>query len=254
MAGEFDRYLVAHAQTEGWFGVEAAALWDTLLTAQREQGIVGDLLEIGVWHGKSAALAAMHVDRSRERLWLVDLWLKEEEVRATLARVGAAYPEDIQVRRCDSRSLSRDRALRRERFRWIHIDGEHTADAVSSDLELARRLLDPRGIICIDDFFNWMYPQVTSAVFETLRRRRRQLTLFLCGFNKAYVCATRFADTYLSYCRHHLVSAMQERGQLVTLAKTASFEDIGCFSVGRRIEGRTLRGTDWKPDKIPTWD
>ena len=32
-------------------------------------------------------------------------------------------------------------------FRWIHIDGEHSAQAVSNDLALAEMLLSDRGIL-----------------------------------------------------------------------------------------------------------
>ena len=38
-------------------------------------------------------------------------------------------------------------------FRWIHIDGEHTAQAVSNDLAIAETLLSDRGILVLDDFF-----------------------------------------------------------------------------------------------------
>ena len=58
----------------------------------------------------------------------------------------------------------------RRSFRWIHIDGEHTGQAVGNDLAIAHELLADDGIICIDDFFNPAYAQVSAASFPFYTR------------------------------------------------------------------------------------
>ena len=51
-----EKYRSMFRRTPGWFQWEAAAIWDALYEFHRTEGIHGDLLEIGVFRGKSAAL------------------------------------------------------------------------------------------------------------------------------------------------------------------------------------------------------
>ena len=42
----FERYMDLHAEVEGWFSPQSAALWDALLDWQTARGIKGHMLEI----------------------------------------------------------------------------------------------------------------------------------------------------------------------------------------------------------------
>jgi hypothetical protein len=55
----------------GWFNLDDIAHFTLVLRTQESSGLAGDLLEIGCYHGRSAALLAMHL-RAGERLLLSD--------------------------------------------------------------------------------------------------------------------------------------------------------------------------------------
>jgi len=248
----FARYRAIHAATDGWFALEAAAAWNAFLAFQRERGPAGNLLEIGVWHGKSAALLALHTDPLRETCVLVDCYLNDPAVKETLAKTGDAWRETVKFVRRDSASLVIDPMVVEgfSSFRFIHIDGEHSARAVSSDLSLAQTLLAANGIVCIDDFLSWLYPQVTEAVFRYLRENPDHFTLFLCGHNKGYLARTHFVHEYLAFCDHRLQDEVEAHGFELMLAKTTQPAELNCFSLGPRLAGARRRGPDWDQDTL----
>ncbi len=248
----FERYLAIHTDTEGWFAEEAAAAWDALLAFQRRRGQAGNLLEIGVWHGKSAALLALHTDFSRETCVLVDRYMNDPVVESTLDRARPDWREAVNLVRIDSARLVVDPLVVEgfASFRWIHIDGEHSARAVSSDLSLAATLLAEDGIVCLDDFLSWLYPQVTEAVFRYLRENPDHFSLFLCGHNKGYLARTHFVHEYLGFCDRELLDEIEARGFEPMLAKTTYPAELNCFSLGPRSANVRRRGPDWEQGRI----
>jgi hypothetical protein len=51
-----------------------------------------------------------------------------------------------------------------KRLRMISVDGSHTTHNTANDLRIAHRLLQPGGIIVVDDYFNGGYPMVAEGV------------------------------------------------------------------------------------------
>jgi len=248
----FDRYMRIYEEIYGWFSVESAALWDSLLGLQTERGQAGHLLEIGVHHGKSAALIAMHADPRRESCVLVDRYLAEPHVRHALPLAGRTLDDSIQLMRVDSTRLAVEPLVVAgfAQFRWIHIDGEHTARAVMSDLALAHALLGEDGIVCVEDFFNWWYPQITEAVLRYCCDNSEHFQLFLCGYDKAYLARPRVKHDLLEHCADRVVEDMEERGVASMVTKTSWPAELNCFGIGGRHENRTHRGPDWDEDTI----
>ena len=144
------RFLDSFSDVPGWFYPESAAIWDTLLSYQTASNIYGNLLEIGVFQGKSAAMAALH-RQGEETCILVDpLPLKgaRQRIESVLPEAKCEYIQEMSQhlpRHAFVRDAARD-------FRWIHIDGEHSAQAMQNDLAIAESLLSDRGILVIDDF------------------------------------------------------------------------------------------------------
>jgi hypothetical protein len=136
-------------------------------------------------------------------------------------------------------------------FRWIHIDGEHTGRAVTNDLEIARNFLSRDGIVCLDDFMSPAYPQITAATFAFLERHRDELTLFLAGFNKGYVCRTAQAQAYLRFLQQKLFDELTRRNvDNVTVWKSTDPADMNCFGMTAKLLQVDVRGPDWAPDTI----
>lgn len=238
-------YRSRYASTVGWFAEGAIVTWDALLSFQSERGQHGDLLEIGVLRGKSAAMLAVHA-RTDETVVLVDPALQQEAIDL----VANAHPHGnllLRVRSQDMAGLA-DIVQRRGRCRWVHIDGEHSGRAVRSDLAIAADLLATDGIICLDDFFAPAYPQITEAAFRFLDERRGDFQLFLAGGRKAYVCARTAAPAYLAFVRTRLPAQYRRRGFTdFTLCKTTDIADMNCFGLTERRKEGDFKGPDMDP-------
>lgn len=246
-----DAYRRIAGGIEGWFFDGAIAVWDALLAFQQRRRIDGNLLEIGVHHGKSAALMAMYAEPG-DKVVLVDYELKPAPIEQALRAAQPAKGVEFVTVHGDSRDLPDSplaNATRRS-YRWIHIDGEHTGGAVSSDLATANRLLAKEGVVVVDDFFSWLYPQVTESVLRYVREHPDDLALFLCGFNKAYLARPHFVHEYLRFCAEELPAALAARGQQATVGKTTFPAEMNTFGVGPRFQGKALRGPDWDDQTI----
>jgi predicted O-methyltransferase YrrM len=134
-------------------------------------GAEGDIVEIGSWQGRSTAfLAQACEDIGSGTVHAID-WFRgnpgkehlfavsggaERALRANLERVGLASRVVVHADR--SEHVNRD-AL--GSLRMLFIDGEHTHQAVSADLEYAA-LLAPSGLLVLHDYTN-AYPGVVTA-------------------------------------------------------------------------------------------
>jgi hypothetical protein len=234
----------------GYFITEAAGAWDAFLDFQETSAIPGNLVEIGVWKGKSASLLALHL-RAEDKLVLIDLGFPAD-VRA---RLDAIAPKNglIYIEQRSSRPLPAALASSWPRsVRFFHIDGEHTGEAVINDLRLASLWLSDTGLICLDDFFNPMYPQLTAAVFEYLAVHRHELALVLVGHNKGYLCRPTASHLDRRFIRIRLVQALAERGfRDITAFKTTQASDMNCFGIGARFKDLDYYGLDQDPGQMP---
>jgi len=75
--------------------------------------------------------------------------------------------------KADSREITardlRDK-LGQGAVRFSHIDGHHSRECLTNDLELVHPILHLDGIICLDDMLHPCYPMLESAVFDYLVR------------------------------------------------------------------------------------
>ena len=62
-------------------------------------------------------------------------------------------------------------------FDLIYIDGDHTYQAVKSDLNTAKRKVTEGGLICGHDFTNISFPQVVQAVYEFCQENDLQVSI-----------------------------------------------------------------------------
>jgi predicted O-methyltransferase YrrM len=148
---QFEKYMEHFSDLPGWFDSPAIAIWDVLLTCQTQRGLTGNLLEIGVWKGKSAALMALHCEAD-ETCILVDI----EPMDGARARIGQIVPEAqcVYLQKSSPFLLQQSSLLAMAgNFRWLHIDGEHSSEIVTNDLQIADVLLGRLGMVVVDDFF-----------------------------------------------------------------------------------------------------
>ncbi|MDF1825627.1 MAG: class I SAM-dependent methyltransferase [Verrucomicrobiales bacterium] len=248
MKNTLDRYFREAATLPGWFFRRSCITWDCLLRFQEEQEIGGDFLEIGVWRGRSALLAALHAGEG-DTFLLVDPAIHEK----TLETLGASTTAKLKfLRECSSALADSDWLTdHANSCRWIHIDGEHTGTRVYDDICHGVQLLSEEGILVIDDFFSPIWPQITKASFDYCHHYPDELRLFLCGDNKGYFCRPSQLPLYKAYLLERLHGEMSSRDEKdFSICKTTLPDDMDCCGIVNRFKDRDYVGPDWDPDKL----
>ncbi|HEY0790884.1 MAG TPA: class I SAM-dependent methyltransferase [Chthoniobacterales bacterium] len=246
---QYKKFAARYLSIPGFSWPESFAIWDFFLSEQSQAGVAGNLLEIGVYYGQSALLLAYHAKVS-EHLVLVD---PTDFVETARKNVEAAKAENVRIikARSDDGSVRNLSQAYGRTFRWVHIDGDHRAEAVLNDLGIADKLLKAKGIICIDDFFSPRYPGITYAVLQYLQAHPEELTLVLCGFNKGYLVRPSAARACLEAIRHRLGAWLQALGfNNFTIFKTDVPGILNCFGIQQRWKDYVHYGLDEDPSQI----
>jgi peptidoglycan/xylan/chitin deacetylase (PgdA/CDA1 family)/predicted O-methyltransferase YrrM len=212
-SGGFVAFLRSRVEAiPGWMHAEAALLTAHLTELQRSLGISGPVLEIGVFRGKYLSVL-YELSTPDERVVGVDLFVGASDKDAAAARaradIAAACGDDSRLAILVADSLELDAAklarLSGEgAFRFVSIDGGHTRELVHRDLETASPLLQPGGIMALDDVFNFGTPGVLEGVAEFFLRAKPALAPFAICYNKVFVTTPDFHARYLAGARRFL--------------------------------------------------
>jgi len=170
-------YLKEADSIPGWFAPIDVLLFQKFDQFQYEEDLKGDLLEIGVYQGRSAILLG-YFRREQEQLVVCDVFETPAATDANRVENQTSYQglsrrifeENYHrfhdhlplILTCDSTNLSSHKLSRR--FRFIHIDGSHLYEAVRADIENAKRILIDGGIVVFDDFRR--APGIAAAVWQ----------------------------------------------------------------------------------------
>ncbi|MER5884223.1 class I SAM-dependent methyltransferase [Streptomyces sp. NPDC001941] len=185
-----------YADVKGWFFPADQLLFDWFLARQE----TGDLLEMGAYLGKSAIFMGERL-REGERFTVCDLFdspapdaSNDEEMNrsyATLTRRAfetnyrafhASLPRIVQaptsvvVSEVDPGSC-----------RFVHVDASHLYEHVDTDVDSARTLLAPDGIVAFDDFRAEHCPGVAAAVWGAVASK---------GLRPICITGTKFYGTW----------------------------------------------------------
>lgn len=216
--------------SDGSFGI-----WDFLLAEQQRRGISGHGLEIGVFRGSGLAAMAPYL-RPDERVLAIDIAPQRDLVAGHLAGFGLDSARIDWLEGC-SRQLRRTDAAAswRGTCRFLHIDGEHSYDAVRNDLDWCTDLMAPGAVISVDDVLRADSLCVTHALFDHLRDHPHRLCLFLCGLGKAYLCAPADLGLYRQACLDGLLPWLEaDHGLKMRLAKNSHAWEQGYLGITER--------------------
>jgi hypothetical protein len=228
---------------DGFLNRKQALIWGFLLGLQDESGVGGDIVEIGVYKGRSAALLAA-ASAPEATIHLVDPH-KAEEIDELLTEVATGLA--VKYWQCSSEAAEVGAELKRLEgaVRFFHIDGRHNAAFVRRELGLASQAIGAKGLICVDDFFSDRYPEVTLGAFDFLRENQASLALVFCAFNKCYICRRDDHEFYLNAIGPALMPVMRELGfSEFTLFRSNDPEGFNCFSIGKRYQDSDTWGPD----------
>ncbi|MFE5214617.1 MULTISPECIES: class I SAM-dependent methyltransferase [unclassified Streptomyces] len=168
----------------GWFPVLDQLLFDWLLNRQEAAGMRGDLLEIGVYLGKSAIFTGRH-RRPGEKYTVCDLFEGEAPDDANRAESAKSYSaltrgrfeanyrafHDELPRVLQGPSSLVAAEVEPRSCRFVHVDGSHLYEHVRDDIGAAHELLGPEGIVVLDDFRSEHTPGVSVATWEAVLNR-----------------------------------------------------------------------------------
>jgi hypothetical protein len=165
----------------GWFDLTDFHLFDFVLGRQLKEDIVGDLLEIGSYQGKSTILLGYGV-RHDEAVVVCDLFGAEPGETGSPIEGLAAY-EGLTLKQFDANyavfhsrrpvvnvcaSSELSARIGGREFRFLHIDGSHAYECVKDDIDLAIGCAAARAVLVLDDFRSPHTPGVASAVWEAV--------------------------------------------------------------------------------------
>lgn len=172
------------------------ALFRVLLSASGHD-LGGDIAELGVMYGMSAALLGGYLSEG-ETLTVIDLFESGASDPANAAENSASYPGLTraafeanylrfhpslpQVITGLSEAIVEHAAHSAHRF--VHVDASHLYDHVRADIANARVLLKGDGILVLDDFREEHTPGVAAAAWQAVPAQG--LRPFLLSRHKLY--------------------------------------------------------------------
>lgn len=203
-----DRYLRKEIHTvAGYLATIDATAISELGRFQSANGVKGDLCEIGVHHGRLFFILAL-LRQVGEKALPVDLFLdnsgNDNEVHR--GRDKAFFnnskrlniePDDVLIGNTLELKLG-DFEQRIGKARIISVDAGHLYQEVANDLELAAGIVSDDGVIIADDYFNILWPDVTTATNDFLKNRP-EFVPFLITPGKFYICKRDKLDLYKAF-------------------------------------------------------
>jgi hypothetical protein len=168
----------------GWFSLLDQALFGWLLTWQSSHAIAGDLVELGVYKGKSAIVMGAHLTGD-ETLVVCDLFGRP----ASDSDIGASASQFYRDRLCRQDFETNYRSfidtlphivegpsstilqhVQPGAARFVHIDAAHRYSNVRQDIASARTMLRADGLVVLDDYRTAHTPGVAAAVWGAVLR------------------------------------------------------------------------------------
>ncbi|KAF0129955.1 MAG: hypothetical protein FD152_2169 [Xanthobacteraceae bacterium] len=152
----------------------SATICGHLMRRQTEMGIRGSVAEIGAFEGRFL-IAMGHALAAGEHAYGFDVFTWPDD-RVLDRFVANAERHGLDRSRYtprpfDSGKLTVDEfagLTGRGPLRFIHIDGDHSPEPLTHDLELAHARLHPQGLICLDDMLHPGYPFLVVTVHAYL--------------------------------------------------------------------------------------
>ncbi|MGW6546927.1 class I SAM-dependent methyltransferase, partial [Streptomyces massasporeus] len=179
-----DKHPGELADVPGWFPPLDQMLFTWFLEQQKKAGIKGDLLELGVYMGKSAILLGHHL-QDGELFTVCDLFEGDAPDEANKAESSQSYASltqqafernylsfhDALPTVITGPSSLVDEKVAPETCRFIHIDASHLYEHVYGDIGAAHDILLPEGVVVLDDFRSEHTPGVSVAAWEAVLNR-----------------------------------------------------------------------------------
>lgn len=209
-----------HHNVEGWFSGNQLDMFLIADKLQKDLGIHGGVGEIGVHHGR-LFIMLMLLRRAQEMATAMDVFDLQEfntdysglgDLNTFLSNVDTyvGSRDLLEIVKADSMQLDPADVLALnggKRLRMISVDGSHTTQNTANDLRIAHRLLQPGGVIVVDDYFNGGYPMVAEGVARfMILEPVVNIVPVLAGCNKVVFTTKSHHKQYLEAYRSLVVA------------------------------------------------
>lgn len=165
----------------GWFHAVDRALFAWILKRQTSAGARGNLVELGAYMGKSAIVIGRALQPG-EQFTVLDLFGMPASheanrpaadfyaghlTREAFERNYLAFHEELpQVIQAPSSAILDH--VEPASCRFVHIDASHVYEFVKADIAAARVMLQPGGVVVMDDYRTAHTPGTAAAVWEAV--------------------------------------------------------------------------------------
>ena len=163
---DLEAYVARMGDIHGAFDHPDPYVIEAISADQSERGVAGDLLEIGSYQGRSAIVLG-YLLREGETLHVCDSFpapnAEDPDFLAHTIDWYETYSQTIFEQNYlgfhpelpviyPHGSLELPGKLEPKSFRFVHLDGSHTAEALQSDISLAKHILIDDGVIAFSEY------------------------------------------------------------------------------------------------------
>ena len=169
--------------------------------------------EIGVWKGEWASFINDAINP--KKYYLLDPWKflppvtqgdHDEWYRGAIAKsqkdmddiykdVCSMFKDSENIEVIRTRGEYAEQYINQGELDWIYIDGDHSYEAVTKDLETSFRLVKSDGLITGDDANpnlmltakGWMHTSVYAALIDWIEKRQTQISVITLGEDRQFV-------------------------------------------------------------------
>ena len=227
---DYKAAAAAAADFDGMMQTLSIALFEGFLQFQAEQNVTGDMIEFGVYRGKSASVIMRHLNDG-EQMFLVDVADYPE-----LDKLAKISP-NFKFLKGKSESLLQEQdflAQIPDQVRFSHHDASHSYINVMSEMEAMAGRIAPKGLMVLDDYGNPSYMQVVAASFHYLAREDSPVEVLLYSNNKAYLCRKEDFDFFAKFLVEDLLVRVQQTGHNCYITRTEDNPGYRGFSIAAK--------------------
>jgi len=207
-----EEYLAHHHEVEGWLDDTAARVTARLLRQQVAMGLAGNVLEIGVHHGRYFLVLATGLAANESGI-AIDIFDNQHLnisqsgrgdrriFESNVARFAPHVP--VEIVQAESTQLSDDFIHEHAGMRFISIDGGHDSETTCSDLWLAERLTLDGGIVALDDIYRPDWSGVTAGLARYFEEGGRLIPFALIPNKLLLTTDSDWTERYRSTLQEH---------------------------------------------------
>jgi len=174
-----DKFLANEQNIQGSMRYEGLFLTALICEMLNAFECYGDMMEIGIYKGRSAIAAACFLNEN-ENFWAVDPFENiPNDEKIVAGGIGDhetfimnwisvfGHTNNLKIFAQTSKDFSLIEAdiKKKMKSKYISIDGDHSKTGTIFDLTLANRLTKDHGIIVVDDCFNIEWP--SGVIFKS---------------------------------------------------------------------------------------